>query len=161
MDLKSLKQTDELEVPNQAINALCAALGERLIAVVLYGSRARHEADEDSDWDLLVIARGLPKNYWERHLFFVQALPVNCRSRISVLARTPEEFERRISSLYLDIALDGEILYDRERYVEPKLQDINHTIDRAGLHREHSRAGDMWLWKEQQPLGAWSLEWEE
>ncbi len=155
-----LTHQNELKVPSHAVNALRAALGERLIAVVLYGSRARGEAIEDSDWDLLVIARELPENYWERHLFFVRALPVGCRSGISIFARTPEEFEQRISSLYLDIALDGKVLYDPRHYAEAKLSFIRRLIKKAGLYREHTKAGDLWLW-EKPPTGPWALEWEK
>lgn len=41
------------------VAALRAALGEKLIAVALYGSWARGDAGRGSDVDLLVIARDL------------------------------------------------------------------------------------------------------
>ena len=40
-----------------------AASPDRLVAVVLFGSRARGEGSETSDWDLLVIAEGLPPRH--------------------------------------------------------------------------------------------------
>lgn len=36
-------------------------LGDNLVAVVLFGSRARGEAEAGSDWDRLVIAHDLPQ----------------------------------------------------------------------------------------------------
>jgi len=42
-------------------------LGERLDAAVLSGSRARGEATEESDWDLLIIAEDLPRSPLARH----------------------------------------------------------------------------------------------
>src|SRR4051794_206433 len=51
----------DTSVAEQAVSALQAALGDRLVAVVLFGSRARGDAHLDSDWDLLVLAEGLPE----------------------------------------------------------------------------------------------------
>src|SRR5579875_1660192 len=45
----------EHELPRQVVEALRAGLGERLVAVVLFGSRARGDHRPTSDWDLLVI----------------------------------------------------------------------------------------------------------
>ena len=148
------------EVTKRIVDALRAALGERLIAVVLFGSHARGDADEDSDWDLLVIAQGLPEDAWDRHLFFVNSMPIDCRSGISIVARTPEEFEMRITPLDLDIALDGEILFDPQQYAEEKLNYIKELIKDSGLYRERTEAGDLWQW-EKQPTGPWALEWEK
>lgn len=58
----------EYEIPQQAVVALKAALGDRLAAVVLFGSRAHGEARADSDWDLMAIARDLPENRFDRQL---------------------------------------------------------------------------------------------
>jgi len=40
-------------------------------------------------------------------------LPVEWRGQVSLLSRTTSEFESHLSSLMLDIALDGIVLYDR------------------------------------------------
>jgi predicted nucleotidyltransferase len=154
-----VKRTEE-EIPMCVVNALRVALDERLIAVVLFGSHARGDAEEDSDWDLFVIARGLPESDWDRHLLFIDALPSDCRSGTSILARTPNEFEKRITSLDLDIALDGKILFDPQRYATEKLSYINNLIKNSGLYRERTEAGDLWLWGKQ-PTGPWALEWEK
>ncbi len=59
----------EANVAVRAVEALRAALGERLVAIVLFGSRARGDSTADSDWDLLVIAEGLPERTLERHFY--------------------------------------------------------------------------------------------
>ncbi|MBK8432567.1 MAG: nucleotidyltransferase domain-containing protein [Chloroflexi bacterium] len=56
-------------------SALQEALGDDLVALVLFGSRARGDARPDSDWDLLLIAEGLPERPFARHL----ALKRYCR----------------------------------------------------------------------------------
>ena len=101
-----MMEKTETEMLDQVVEALRAALGERLVSVVLFGSRARGDAKPESDWDLLVIAGELPESYWDRHLYFVHTLPVDLRGGVAILARTQEEFEERIPSLALDIAID-------------------------------------------------------
>jgi uncharacterized protein len=101
---------------NQLIAALREALGDSLIAVVLYGSRAKGEAHVQSDWDLLLIAENLPEKPLARHFFLKRALPAAYRGAVSLVAKTPVEFESRVPPLFLDIALDGIILYDPKGY---------------------------------------------
>ena len=94
------------------VRTLQQGLGKKLVAVVLFGSRARGDAREESDWDMLVIAEDLPDRQMERYRKTKEILPQKWRGRISILAKTPVEFEAVLPSLYLEIALDGLILYD-------------------------------------------------
>ena len=81
---------------SQLVTALQEGLGEHLVAVVLYGSRARGQAREASDWDLFIIATDLPTRPWERHLLLKRFLPVAYRGAVSLLAKTPQEFGKKI-----------------------------------------------------------------
>lgn len=146
------------QIVGQAIAALQTHIGSRLIAVVLFGSQARGEASAESDWDLLIIAEGLPSKPFGRHLFLKQLLPPGCRGAVSLLAKTPEEFERHVASIYLDIALDGQVLYDPYGYAERQLTALHDLIERAGLYRERTVAGDVWRWRKV-PSSSWTLEW--
>lgn len=148
----------EQEIPKQAVTALQTALQERLVAAVLFGSQARKESSDKSDWDLLVIAKELPKKLFERHLFLKRLLPPSYRGAISILAKTPEEFESHLPSLYLDIALDGQVLYDPYGYAAERLAILQRLIKEAGLYRESTAAGDVWRWHKD-PAGAWELKW--
>lgn len=148
------------DVADCAVSSLREHLGDNLVAVVLYGSRARGDAQAGSDWDLLVLARGLPQGYLARHLAMKRALAPECRGAVSLLTKTPEEFEANLSALYLDIALDGRILYDPTGYAARKLQHLRDLlVQRRGLYRERTPAGDVWRWRER-PGGAWRLTWE-
>ena len=152
------KRTHHLErgISEQGMAALQRGLAERLVAVILFGSRARGEASAESDWDLLVIAEGLPEKPFERYLFMKRLLPTGCRV-VSLLAKTCEEFEAHLPSLYLDIALDGQILYDPRGYAAERMAALRRLIEKMGLYREHTEAGDVWRW-EKEPSGPWALE---
>ena len=148
------------EVPKSAVEALRKVLGEHLVAVVLFGSRARGDARADSDWDVLVLAEGLPQNPFDRQLFFGRLLPSDIPGAITVVAKTPKEFEVYLPSLYLDIAVDGQILYDPSGYAADRLAALRRLIKEAGLYRERTEAGDMWEW-ETEPAGPWAVEWKK
>jgi predicted nucleotidyltransferase len=145
----------------QAANKLAAALGENLLGVVLYGSHARGEAREDSDVDLLVIARDLPERRYDRAVFLQRlARGIEDAPPFSLLGKTPEEFEHYFPSLYLDIGLDGVVLFDREGYTDGKLKRIREIIAEAGLVRERLEGGDMfWNWN-RKTARQWEITWE-
>ena len=143
----------------QVISALKQELGDYLVVIVLFGSRARDEANEASDWDLLVIAHHLPDTVFERHLALKGILPVAWRGNTTILAKTPQEFEARLPTLYLDIALDGLVLYDTRQYVTERLARLRRLIQHQGLRRESAQRDFVWRWQ-QFPGFNWSLEWE-
>ena len=152
-------QAHESLVVDQAVEALERQMGHHLVAVVLFGSRARGEAQEGSDWDLLVLARDLPLRLFQRHRFLKQMLPPADRGRISLLAKTPQEFESSLPALYLDIALDGIVLYDPDGYAREKLAQLRTLINEKGLRREQVGRNLVWQWQEFPGFG-WTLEWE-
>jgi len=117
------------------LEALSKGLGDDLVAMVLFGSRARGEAGPESDWDLLVIACNLPPKILARHFYLKSMLPADWRARISILAKTPQEFESRIPPLYLDIALDGIVLFDPQDYIARRLDWVRQQIQRHRLQR--------------------------
>ncbi|MDR7475470.1 MAG: nucleotidyltransferase domain-containing protein [Armatimonadota bacterium] len=144
----------EQDVAALTVQALSKALGDRLVAVALFGSRARGQAGTQSDWDLLVVVRDLPESPLERLISLKRLLPPGCEA-ISLLPRTPEEFEDHLPSLYLDIALDGKILYDPRGYLAERLSHLRRLIEDLGLYREWTEEGHEWRWRKQ-PTGPWA-----
>jgi len=153
---RSRPQTGVAGQLTDVLTALKGRMAENLVSVVLFGSRARGEAGVESDWDLLVVARQLPQRTLERHFQSKMMLPEKWRGRIALLVKTPEEFENRLPSLYLDIALDGIVLYDTGNYMSERLAQLKRLIERKGLRRDQEMA---WRWK-RFPGPDWSLEWE-
>jgi len=144
---------------SQAVEALIVALGSDLVALALFGSQARGEAGEDSDVDLLLIARSLPQNPFERRRRVQEPLLEAGIPSVSVLARTPEEFTADVTPLHLDLAVDAVILYDPEGFLAEKLERVRQLIQEAGLVRRRTAHGWVWWWREQ-PRPGWSLTWE-
>jgi predicted nucleotidyltransferase len=149
-----------LEIPESIVSGLREGLGDDLLAVVLFGSRARGEAHEASDWDFLVVARDLPERTLERAFRLKKMLPPLHSGEASLLAKTPEEFTAGLPDLYLDIALDGVILHDTDGYMTERLEFLRTLIRRKGLRREKEGRDLVWRW-EQSPGPDRTLEWEE
>ena len=140
------------------VDGLKSALGAKLIALVLFGSRARGDAHPESDWDILLVAKELPRSAYQRNAFLLSCLPAMWRCRVSFVAKTPEEFEATLPPLYLDAAMDGIILYDTGSYMHRKLAHVRRKIDEMGLFREKRGKDFLWLWRTP-PRGPWKFEW--
>jgi predicted nucleotidyltransferase len=140
------------------VQRIAEGLSGRLVAVVLFGSRARDEVSETSDWDLLIIAEDLPARTLDRNLDLKRLLPLEWQGRVSILAKTPEQFRGVVSSLYLDVALDGKILYDPRGFAAQRLGALRRRIAELGLRRERTPEGFDWRW-EKPPAGPWTLSW--
>lgn len=141
-------------------SALQEALGDDLVALVLFGSRARGDARPDSDWDLLLIAEGLPERPFARHLALKKVLPPLWRGAIALLTKTPTEFESAVPSLFLDIALDGLILYDKQNYAHNHLHYLRQLLRKKGLSRHQKGREFIWQWQTF-PSHNWQLAWRE
>lgn len=159
----ALRESDLAFVVRQlqpVIVALREALGEELVAIVLFGSRARGDARPDSDWDLLLIAENLPASPWRRNQRLQGWLPPDWRGHVNLLARTPAEWYNGVSSLALDIALDGIVLYERPHSrFSARLVALQEQLASLGLMRHPLGGGEwIWLWRDQPPQ-RWELEW--
>ncbi len=150
-------------VPHTALKPVIASLrkevGDALLSLVLFGSRARGDYQPDSDWDILVVAQKLPDKAFQRYLYLKGALPADWRGKVALLAKTAAGFESRVPVLYLDIALDGVILYDQGGYLTERLASLQRLIQEKGLHRE--QRGRELIWRSEDTLGNdWQLTWE-
>ena len=76
--------------------------------VILFGSRARGDHDEFSDWDLFIVGRNLPTDWRERTKAVRKGKPVG----VDVIAWTKHEVRQHIYRAFiLDIATEGVPLY--------------------------------------------------
>ncbi|MCL6543062.1 MAG: nucleotidyltransferase domain-containing protein [Roseiflexus sp.] len=142
------------------VESLRNGLGDNLLALVLFGSRARGDALPDSDWDLLLIAENLPDSPWHRQQQILALLPQSWRHQVNVLAHTFSEWFARVTPLALDIALDGIVLYDHTQDLLPaRLSALRKQVSDLGLERQAIGEHEwVWLWRDK-PQRRWRLEW--
>ncbi len=159
-DQISSRVAEELTALSPVVEALRNGLGDALLAVVLFGSRARGKAGPDSDWDLLVIVENLPDSPWQRQKQMLALLPQEWRHQVNVLAYTSAEWFARVTPLALDIALDGIVLYDSTHTLfSARLSALRRQLSDLGLERQAIGEDEwVWLWRGE-PQRHWKLEW--
>lgn len=145
------------EFPLRLVETLREAFGERLVSVVLFGSHARGEARPESDVDIFLVVKGLPESPLDRIVEVRRPLAGRVRERVAFIAKTPEEVLAGVPSLYLDLALDGRVLYDKGFFRERQAA-LRRLIEQAGLRRVVRGGEYSWEW-ETPPRRGWRLDW--
>jgi len=142
----------------QVIDCYREFLGENLISIVLFGSRARGDAGETSDHDLFIIANNLPARAFKRVLFIRSPLEGQFEEKLCITAKTPEEVLRDFPPLFLDLGLDGIILFDRNDFFKRLQERIREIIREAGLRRKKQDRDLYWEW-DVPPRRGWEITW--
>jgi len=101
----------EKEVIKRFKAEVAKVLGDRLDRVVLFGSRARGDAEEDSDFDFLVIVR-TPDNGDKKKIREITArLSIECDTVVTALVVPAKDFrEDRYFYLYENIQKEGRVV---------------------------------------------------
>ncbi len=90
--------------------------GIEIVSIAIFGSTARREEHADSDIDILVVAEGIAKKRIQRIPDIVKIKrELNLGLPVDILLVSKDECQlnfRNHNPLYLDIALDAEIIYD-------------------------------------------------
>jgi uncharacterized protein len=94
-----------LQIASRFRGLLTERFGDRVEDVRLFGSRARGEAHEESDLDVLVLIHGLTRPEKTEVLELAAELGIESGIAVSALAMATVEFER-LRSLEARIALD-------------------------------------------------------
>jgi predicted nucleotidyltransferase len=116
----------------RAVETIEAHYGDRLLGAVLFGSRAKQRPRADSDWDVLLILRqeepirrALYAEWDERVAPLVDEFVTGISPHFVHLPRGTDE----LSSLWLEVAMDGVPLSDRSGYVREALRHIRGSIE--------------------------------
>jgi predicted nucleotidyltransferase len=100
-------KTETLRELKESLEAL---LGDRLVRMVLFGSLARGDYNDESDMDVAIIIRRLTRELKNQILDKVAEVELNHLTPVSVLILSEEEFNRlkkRERRIALDIEREG------------------------------------------------------
>ena len=103
-------KTETLRELKESLEAL---LGDRLLRMVLFGSLARGDYNDESDMDVAIIIRGLTRELKHQILDKVAEVELNHLTPVSVLILSEDEFNRlkkRERRIALDIEREGVLL---------------------------------------------------
>jgi len=140
------------ELLDGLLTGLKKALGENLISFVVYGSVARGDYRKDSDIDLLIICRDLPKEKLRRQELFIQVEDTLSLESLykegfypdfSPVLKTVEE-AKFLTPLYLDMVDDAVILYDADGFFKSILNNLRANLKKQGARRIY--IGKKWYW---------------
>jgi predicted nucleotidyltransferase len=142
------------ELQDKLLGETRSFYGENLVSFVVFGSVARETYRYDSDIDLLIIAKNLPRGRMKRvsqfstvedslEPFLDTLKKKGIDTYISPVFKTPEEAERG-SPLFLDMVEDALILYDRNEFFSKRLKRLQARMKELGAKRVWR--GNVWYW---------------
>jgi uncharacterized protein len=117
--------------------ALEQRFGSDLISVVLFGSWARGEARPASDFDVLIVVRGLPRNRFERYRGLRDvACEVSSEFAVAVapILLTTEE-AKHTKPYYLGMLSGYVILRDTDGFFASVLERLRRRLAELGSRR--------------------------
>lgn len=141
-----------LELVREAVKHLIEELGNRVIAVALFGSLARGEASGRSDADLLVVVKGMPRGMKRRFAIYDVAYKTIQRD-ITIIDVDEEELfkeDMEVSPLLINIAWDSLVLYDPSGRLSKLFEGVKAIVNKLNLDRYKTQDGK-YGWKSSKP----------
>jgi predicted nucleotidyltransferase len=102
----------EKQVVKELIDELKKLYGDNLSRVILYGSKARGDATEDSDIDILVVLKKIQNFSLERKKVkeISWRLSYKYDLLLSIIIRSEQEYMRKDTPLLMNIEKEGIVL---------------------------------------------------
>lgn len=117
-------------------------VGDVLEGVVMFGSYARGEATTSSDIDLLVV---VPESFELNREPYHRWDNLDLDPRVSPhFVHLPDQVAGA-GSIWFEVALDGIVLYERDRRVSAFLQSVRQAIADGRLKRRYTHGHPYWV----------------
>ncbi|MEM3637636.1 MAG: nucleotidyltransferase domain-containing protein [Conexivisphaerales archaeon] len=152
-----VRQQEYVPLLESILERLLDGYGQRLKGLILFGSVARGKARPESDLDLIVVAEGMPERYGDRvrkTLSMLSSLETIKREtyykkmalhpNIDLILIDKKEFGIP-SAFYLDVVMEGIIMFERENFIKDTLEKIRTEFKKIGAARVEHPDG-RWHW---------------
>jgi hypothetical protein len=152
-------QAEYSELAEEYARALRELFGDRLISICFFGSVVRGEATPESDIDVLVVAKGVPKDvglrlqetsgiYMElKHSEAYRKLRSLGRNAfVSAIVLTSDEAKTH-PPIMLDMTEDAFMAYDKDGFLERVLDDMRQRLKELGARKVKAQKGYYWILK--------------
>jgi len=125
-------------VLNSMVQNFYQEFGEQLVAVVVYGSHARGTATPRSDVDLLVVVRGLPRDWESIHRLEDEWARKGQRlgKRFQVMLASPEDVEDSVewtAPLMLEIYNAHNVVFDCNDFFRNRIIRMGRLMRERGI----------------------------
>lgn len=141
---------------NSFIELLKERWGNDLVSAVLFGSYARREAKTESDIDLLIIKKNLPKSRLDRTIEIfklAKEFSEDFAYKISPILLTPDE-ALSTKPFYLDMIKNSKILLDTDNFFQNILIRLKDRLLALGAEQRFDEDGNRyWILKEDVKIG--------
>ena len=148
LSLPSSLEGNEWTPARQVLQAASRLYGEQLIAVLLYGSRARGTAHTESDWDfLLVMQKSVPL---KRSLYQLwdEKFSSFDRERVEVhFVHLPDKTSIA-TGFWGELALDALVLFEQAFAVSQHLNRVRREIADGTIVRRLTHGQAYWIHRE-------------
>lgn len=148
IDLNQLPETIR-PVVRSYLRGLFDRYDKRVVSIVLYGSFGRGKYNKESDIDLLLVIEGYR---WDEPLAVEEAERLAIRQwelersyhKVQPYPLRPEQASYH-RPIYLDITIEGKVLYDRGGFISGVLDDVRRRLAELGAER-HELPDGSWYW---------------
>jgi len=142
------------EPAGDVVETLTRHFGRDLVGVALFGSRVDGTATEGSDLDMLIVLRegfAISRSlysWWDRNIEWHE------RTELSPQFVSMPADVRNIGGLWLEIALVGEVLWERGRRLTTMLGETRRLIEQDAVRRYWSNGQPYWVWRKDEEQGS-------